>query len=340
MKTVLLLFGGESTEHEVSINSAANVDRALDLKKFTVLYGYIDRQGVWWLVDGVKEGSVDTTRRLLPVLGEKAFTVQGTNEQIQPNVILPILHGRNGEDGSVQALAQLLHIPVVGCDMTSSAAAMNKYLTKQVAMTNDILVVPFTVHYGVDSYPEFDIVAQQLGQTLFVKPANAGSSVGVSKVSDQVELNKALDVAHQFDDLVLIEKAIDARELEIAVLGNYPDISASAVGEIKAQGNFYSYDSKYDAQSTSEVVIPAKIQSDLSDVLRQQAVHIFHALGCSGMARVDFFVDKHTQEIYLNEVNTIPGFTDISMYPKTWEHAGISYAELIEQLIDLAITKN
>lgn len=339
MKTVLLLFGGESTEHEVSVASALNVDQALDKETYSVVYSYIDRSGVWWHVDSVTADLSNDAKQLLPQMGRKSFLVEGTDMTISPDVILPILHGRNGEDGSVQALAQLVHIPIVGCDMTSSAAAMNKYLTKQVAIANNIRVVPFTVHYSADPVPVFEEMTAKLGPVLFVKPANAGSSVGVYKVTSQDALEKALKGAHTFDDIVLIETAIDARELEIAVLGNYPHIEPSVVAEIKPQGDFYSYESKYDEQSQSAVVIPAEISPELSDELRRQAVLLFHILGCTGMARVDFFIDSQTHDIYFNEVNTIPGFTDISVYPKTWEHAGISYKALIERLITLSLER-
>lgn len=339
MQTVLLLFGGESTEHDVSVTSALNVDQALDKNKYTVIYSYIDRDGVWWYVDGVTTDITDALKQLLPQFGRRSFKLEGTDTIITPDVILPVLHGRNGEDGTVQAVAQLAHIPIVGCDVASSAAAMNKYLTKQIATANDIRVSPFTVHYAVDATPAYEELSLKLGATLFVKPANAGSSVGVYKVRNQQDLDEAIIGAHMFDDIVLIETAIDARELEIAVLGNYPTIEPSVVGEIKPQGEFYSYDSKYDESSESIAVIPADISSELSDELRRQAVLIFRLLGCSGMARVDFFIDRKTHDIYLNEVNTIPGFTDISMYPKLWAHGGIRYGELIERLIDLAVTK-
>ena len=337
MQTVLLLFGGESTEHDVSVASARNVSQAIDPKKFTITYGFIDRDGTWWSVESVSETLTDNAKQLLPILGKKSFIVQDTGVIIQPDVILPILHGRNGEDGAVQALGQLLHIPVVGCDMTSSAAAMNKFITKQVAMANNIRVVPFTVHNGADPFPAYDDVADKLSETLFIKPADAGSSVGVHKVTSQKELEEALIDAHRYDELVLIEKAIDARELEVAVLGNYPNIDASEVSEIKPDREFYSFESKYDESSTSEVVIPAEISPEIANELRQRAVQIFHLIGGSGMARVDFFIDKDTQDIYLNEINTIPGFTNISVYPKAWEHAGVSYDQLIERLILLAL---
>ena len=337
MKTVLLLFGGESTEHDVSVKSATNVSAAIDPEKFTVLYGYIDREGVWWHVEGVSADLPNGAKQLLPLLGKKSFIVEGTDTVMYPDVILPILHGRNGEDGSVQALGQLVHIPVVGCDMTSSAAAMNKYMTKLLAMTNNIKVVPFAVHNKGDLFPPYEDIMTNLGEVVFVKPANAGSSVGVHKVTNQEELEAALNDAHTYDEIALIETAINARELEVAVLGNYPEIDASPVAEIKPEGEFYSYESKYDESSTSEVVIPAEISPELSDKLRHDAARILRILGGSGMARVDFFVDKDSQDVYLNEVNTIPGFTNISVYPKAWENAGVSYTALIERLINLAI---
>lgn len=337
MKTVLLLFGGESTEHDVSVSSARNVSQAVDAKKFTLIYGYISRDGTWVHVEKIDDMLPKNAKQLLPILGRKSFMIEGTDTIIKPDVILPILHGINGEDGSVQALAQLLHIPIVGCDTGASASAMNKYITKQIAMANDIRVVPFTVHNKADAVPSYDLIADKLSSTLFIKPASSGSSVGVHKVANQAELEAALTDAHRYDKLVLIEKAIDARELEVAIIGNYPDIESSAVSEIKADGVFYTFESKYDVSSASQAIIPAEISPEIATNLRQTAIRIFHVLGCSGLARVDFFIDKETQDIYLNEVNTMPGFTNISVYPKAWEHAGISYSMLVERLIQLAL---
>lgn len=339
MKTVLLLFGGESSEHDISISSARNVSQAIDVETFAVEYGYIDRKGVWWHTHGMSDTLETHAKKLLPVLGEKSFIVEGTDEIIRPDVILPILHGKNGEDGSVQALAQLLHIPIVGCDMTASAVAMNKVMTKQIAEANGIKVVPFLVHDTSDPTLSYDEVATILGAALFVKPVSAGSSVGVSKVKNQEEFDAALVEAHRHDARVLIEAAIDARELEVAVLGNYPRIETSAVCEVKPDREFYSFESKYDETSVSEVVIPAVLSDNVSETLQQTAAHIFRLIGGSGLARVDFFIDNASQDIYLNEVNTIPGFTNISVYPKAWEQVGISYPELIERLIYLALEK-
>ena len=334
-KKVLLLFGGESTEHAVSRMSARNVAQALDEEKFEVTYAFIDEQGLWWLV-----GSVDAqegAERLVPVLGSGTFETQ-TGSVIGPDVILPILHGRNGEDGAVQALAQLLHIPIVGCHMASSAAAMNKVFTKQIVQSAGIPVVPYTIHRSTDEYPDYEKLTATLGDTLFVKPANAGSSVGVNKATSEEELKVALDVAFLHDEIALIEMAIDARELEVAVLGNHPNVEASVVGEIQPEGDFYSYDSKYSTGTQSTAVIPALVSEEVSEKLQRYAVEVFELLQGNGLARVDFFVDRSNEDmVYLNEVNTIPGFTDISMYPKLWEAAGMSYSQLIERLIELAL---
>jgi D-alanine-D-alanine ligase len=223
--------------------------------------------------------------------------------------------------------------------MTASAVAMNKFITKQIAIANNVRVVPFLVHYASDSFPDYDEVTEKLGKTLFVKPGNAGSSVGVHKTTNQKELKEALNDAHTYDDLVLIETAIDARELEVAVIGNYPNIDVSEVSEIKPDREFYSFESKYDETSASEVVIPANISETITRELRETAANMFHLIGGSGLSRIDFFIDKENQDIYLNEINTIPGFTNISVYPKAWEHVGVSYAQLIERLIILALTK-
>jgi D-alanine-D-alanine ligase len=339
MQTVLLLFGGESTEHDVSVSSARNVSQAIDTKKYEITYGYIDRQGTWYYVETINDTPPENAKQLLPLLGQKSFMIEDTDTILKPDVILPILHGTNGEDGAIQALAQLLHIPIVGCDISASAAAMNKYVTKQIAMANGIRVVPFTVHNVADDTPRFELVAEKLGKTLFVKPSSNGSSVGVHKVTNQAELESALTDAHLYDKVVLIEKGIEARELEVAILGNYPKIESSEVSEIKPDGEFYTFESKYDESSVSEVVIPAELSPEVASDLRRTAELIFRLIGGSGMARVDFFIDKENQDVYLNEVNTIPGFTNISVYPKAWEHAGMSYSVLIERLIQLALEK-
>jgi D-alanine-D-alanine ligase len=338
-KTVLLLFGGESSEHEVSISSARNVYAAIDNTKFNVILGYIDTQGKWWLLDRFSSDiNTHGAPQLAPVLGTGGFVSFPSSRIVNPDVILPILHGKNGEDGSVQGLAQLLHVPIVGCDMTSSSICMDKIATKEILMTHGITVAPYEVHRKGGDIPDFNQLSMRLGSPMFVKPARAGSSVGVSKVYSDEELIAALDLAHQHDTMALIERGISGRELEVAVLGNPPTHETTRVGEVIAGDDFYSYDAKYATDSSSQVKIPADIDEQTESQIRQLASDAYEVLGCSGLARVDFFLaDDGT--IYLNELNTLPGFTNISMYPKLWRERGLTYSQLIERLITLAIGK-
>lgn len=336
-KTVLLLFGGESSEHEVSISSARNVYAAIDNTKFNVILGYIDTQGKWWLLDRFSSDiNTHGAPQLAPVLGTGGFVSFPSSRIVKPDVILPILHGKNGEDGSVQGLAQLLHIPIVGCDMTSSSICMDKIATKEILITHGITVAPYEVHRRGGDVPDFNQLSMRLGSPMFVKPARAGSSVGVSKVYSDEELIAALNLAHEHDDMALIERGISGRELEVAVLGNPPTHETSRVGEVIVSDDFYSYDAKYAASSNSQVKIPADIDEPTESQIRQLASDAYEALGCSGLTRVDFFLaDDGT--IYLNELNTLPGFTNISMYPKLWREQGVTYSQLVERLIALAI---
>jgi D-alanine-D-alanine ligase len=334
--TVLLLFGGESSEHDVSVSSARNVYAAIDDEKFDVLLGYIDNSGKWWLLDnfGMQIDSHGAPQ-LLPALGGGGFVTLPEQRVINPDVILPILHGKNGEDGSVQGLAQLLHIPIVGCDIAASAVGLDKLLTKQLLTAHSIGVVPYEVHHIYEAVPEFHKLSMTLGSPLFVKPARGGSSVGVSKVYSEEELVGALEVAHGYDDMVLIEQAITGRELEVAVLGSIPTHQVSTVGEVVTGADFYSYDDKY-TDGTSSVAIPAALDSHLISRIQALASRIYEIIGCQGLSRIDFFLSEDGS-LYLNEINTLPGFTNISMYPKLWKHEGMSYAEIIERLITDAL---
>ena len=328
---VLLLFGGESTEHDVSVMSAHNVYDAIDRETFDVVLGYIDQQGQWFhLSEFDQYRSTDSRPPLEPQLGNGSF-VAGRST-LKPDVLLPILHGKNGEDGSVQGLAQLLHVPVVGCDMTASAAGMDKVIAKRIAAQNDIQVVPYLVHRRGDEVPHYETIQRVLGGTLFVKPSRAGSSVGVSKVRNKQELSQALEAALLVDDTILIERALTVRELEVAVLGIPPHHEVSRVGEVIPGEDFYSYDDKYSQSSSSSVKIPADITPEQMNTLRSQAARLFTELGCQGLSRVDFFL-AGDGAIYFNEINTLPGFTNISMYPKLWQDTGLSYAALVTRLV-------
>lgn len=338
-QTVLLLFGGESSEHEVSISSARNIYAAIDNEKFEVVFGYIDRRGKWWLLEQM-EADISTHGRpqLIPVMGSGCFVTIPDNVVVKPDVALPILHGKNGEDGSVAALGQLLHLPIVGCDMTAGAICMDKLATKEILDSHDIKIVPYEVHRIGQEAPDFNRLTVSLGSPLFVKPARSGSSVGVSKVHTEEDLASALELAHEHDAVAIIERGINGRELEVAVLGSAPDHEASGVGEISPSDDFYSYEAKYSTSSSAKVMTKAELPDEVSQDIRQIALRTYRALGCRDLARVDFFLDGDGT-IYVNEINTMPGFTNISMYPKLWREQGVSYPELIEKLLSLALTR-
>jgi len=335
----MLLFGGESSEHAVSISSARNVFAALDDTKYDVVLGYIDKTGKWWLLDNISE-LIDTTElpQLLPVLGTGSFTTVPASEAVRPDVILPILHGVNGEDGVIQGLAKLLHIPIVGSGVAASAVSMDKVVTKQLLDHNGIKTVPYEVHLFNEPLLSFHQLSDKLGSPLFIKPAGEGSSVGVSKINNDEELSNALSIAHQYDKKVLIEKAIKGRELEVGVLGSGTRARVSGVGEIVPDREFYDYDSKYDAASQTKVIIPADLPIELCEEIKRITKQAYSILECRGMARIDYLLSENN-EIYLNEVNTLPGFTNISMYPKLWRQEGMTYSGLIDALISDALEK-
>lgn len=335
---ILLVFGGESAEHEVSITSAHNVYAALDDTKYDVSLCYIDKVGRWWLVESI-EGSYVGHPQLIPRLGQRAFEVDGTDNTIRPDVLLPVLHGSNGEDGSVQGLAQLLHMPCVGPSVLSAAVTMNKDVTKRLLRDARVPVVPWMRLDKSSPRPHFANVEAKLGNIVFVKPASSGSSVGVHKVTNGHELASALSDAFHYDDTVLIESAVDGREIEAAVLGNHAPV-VTGLGEIVPGDTFYSYEDKYSDASSAAISIPADVEAAVAERIRGYALTSYRAVMGHGMARIDFFVDKRSGEIYLNEINSIPGFTNISMYPKLWHQAGVGYGELIDRLISYALEKS
>jgi len=332
-RSILLLFGGESAEHEVSIRSASNVFDALDKTKYDISLCYIDRGGQWWHAKEVVERSA-MDAQLHPVLGEGKL-IDSAGEGIKPDVILPILHGPNGEDGSVQGLAQLLHVPIVGCEILGSAICMDKDVAKRLLSQAGVSVVESVVHRTGQPVPTYDDVRKELGDLLFVKPANLGSSVGVSRVESAEELDAALAEAHKHDHKVIIERAITGRELECAVLGNEKP-EASVIGEIMPEETFYSYEAKYAADSQTKTSADIELPDGVADKIRELAVQAYIALECRGLARVDFFLAEDNT-LYINEINTLPGFTNISMYPQLWQASGVSYPALLDRLVELAL---
>src|SRR3989440_198042 len=354
-----LVFGGRSGEHEVSLASATSVMANLDSDKYEVVPIGITKQGSWLLGTeparlleteqsvSVSTGTEETTavtltgdpslRRLIPL---------GSSEQLEDNgaldVILPVLHGTYGEDGALQGLLEMANVPYVGCGVLGSALGMDKEKMKLVFQAVGLPVADYLVYRRNqwERSPEFilDAVEQRLGFPCFVKPVNLGSSVGVNKAHGRIELEHAINIAAEYDRKIIIEHGINCREVECGVLGNDEPI-ASVVGEVLASNEFYDYRAKY-IDGKSQVVIPAHLAQAIAEEVRRQAVQAFLALDLSGLARVDFFIEKETEQVYINEVNTLPGFTTISMYPKLWEASGLPYAQLMDRLIELAIERH
>ncbi len=336
-QAVLLIFGGESSEHDISIMSARNVYAAMDNEKYDTSLCYIDRHGKWWLLDDWQDtleqhGGV----QLIMVPGQQSFITLPGNQLVRIDVLLPILHGGNGhEDGMIQGIAQALHIPVIGSGIGASAISWDKLYTKQLLAASGIQITPFiAVHKGA-ALPSYSEVTAQLGDILFVKPTIAGSSIGVSKVQTDSEFIPALEAAFEHSAVVLIEQAIVGRELEVAVLGNPPNHQESGVGEIIPGEEFYSYEDKYSPSSKAQVLTQADLSEEIREEVRKVAHSAYEIIGCKGLARIDFLLNEDGK-LYLNELNTLPGFTNISQYPKLWQEQGIRYGDLIDRLITLA----
>ena len=330
---VAVLFGGRSGEHEVSIRSAASVIEALDNNKYEVIPLAITRQGRW-LPPGESVGLLPADS-LSSLSTETAVTLSkepGSTSGVE--VVFPVLHGTFGEDGTVQGLLELADVAYVGAGVLASAAAMDKDVMKRLFRERGLPSVDHVALPRSKRHGSFEELEQRFGYPMFVKPANLGSSVGISKAEDREGLRKALDVAAQFDRKLVVEPAIEGRELECSVLGN-DEPQASVPGEIKPGAEFYSYAAKY-VDDTAELIIPAPLTDQQTREVRRLAVAAFQAVEASGLARVDFFLEDSTRRIVLNEINTMPGFTSISMYPKLWEASGLGYADLIDRLIELA----
>jgi len=334
-----ILFGGKSVEHEVSIQSARNVYEAIDKSKFDVVLIGIDKAGRWQAADMARlQAATSPTAELAAGASDGALAfVPG--EAPPYDVVIPLLHGTYGEDGTVQGLLKLANIPFVGAGVLGSAVGMDKDVAKRLLRDAGIPVARFvTLTPRTAGAASFETLAAEFGAPFFVKPANSGSSVGVSKVRNAAEWAAARAEALRYDGKLLVEEFIRGREVEVAVLGN-DDPQASVAGEIAPRHEFYSYAAKYLDEHGAALRIPAALAPEVAERVRSLAVRTFLALECAGMARVDFFVTE-AGGIYVNEINTIPGFTKISMYPKLWEATGVTYAQLIERLIELALERH
>ena len=348
---VAVLFGGKSGEHEVSLESAASVCRAMDKDKYDIYMVGITKAGKWAYCectpDELESGSWSqyevegSTVNFIPSQKRPAGIELESGEIIKIDVCFPVLHGPFGEDGSVQGIFEMASIPYVGCGVMASSIAMDKAMFKKVM---DFEGIPQVEYVSVRAF-EFEkseenvinMVEGSLDYPVFTKPANMGSSVGISKASNADELATGIREALRYDSKVVIEQGIDAREIEVAVLGNEV-IMASVPGEVLSCKDFYDYEAKYLANS-SKTIIPAQLRADVSSDIRDMAIKAFRAIDGSGISRIDFFIEKGTNSIYLNEINTMPGFTKISMYPKLWDASELPYKKLIDELIQLAIKK-
>ena len=343
-----VIFGGISTEHDVSVVSGTSVIQNLNKTKYEIYPTYIDKDGTWYRytkpINEIKVVSIGTKL-------EELTKIDNIIEYLkQMDVAFPVLHGLGGEDGSIQGLFKLVNIPYVGCGILASSVGMDKVYSKVVFEKAGI---PQTKHEYVKVinneytyvYPDFkeekmdlenivQIIDKKLSYPMFIKPSNSGSSVGVKKAKSKEELHEAIIYASKYDEKILIEQGIIGRELECAVLGN-EEVITSPVGEILSAEDFYSFDAKYENQE-SKTVIPADIDKEISNQIRDLAIKAFKAIDGKGLSRVDFFVENKTNKIYINEINTLPGFTTISMYPKLFQQIGITYQELLDKLIQLA----
>jgi len=342
-----LLFGGRSVEHEVSIASATSILQALDPARYDIKLIGIAPDGRWHLGPPTlpAETARSGTEVLLPAapMGGALLPSGSAGKLAQAealDVIFPIVHGRGGEDGSLQGLLELAGIPYVGSGVLGSSIQMDKDIAKQLLRAAGLPVVPWLCFRGAELEPSgIDAAAraaeQELGLPVFVKPANSGSSVGIARAATLPELRDAIADAARYDTKVLIERGLDAREIEVAVLGNHHP-EASVPGEIRTTHDYYDYEAKYVDEAT-ELLIPADLEEATSERLRQLACHAFRVLEGRGLARVDFFVERATGEISLNELNSLPGFTEASMFPRLWQATGVEYPELLDRLIELAI---
>jgi D-alanine-D-alanine ligase len=347
-KVIALIFGGNSAEHEVSLRSAKNIADALDKDKFTPMLIGISKEGSWYrfadmtvfqntkIVDNALPASAEPVA-LMAVKGKAVLYSLKDHSQSQIDCAFPILHGTMGEDGTIQGLFKMVKLPFVGCGVWSSAAGMDKEIMKRLLADAKIPNAKYIL-LTPQNTPKYDDIVAKLGSPFFIKPANAGSSVGVHKVKSATDFAAQLKDSFQFDTKVLAEEFIQGRELECSVMGHNQSPKASLPGEVIPQHDFYSYEAKYVDDNGAIIKIPAELTKEQISAVQKMAEKTFTVMGCDGLTRVDFFM-KSNGDLYINEINTIPGFTKISMYPKMWEATGVTYKDLITQLINLGFEK-
>ena len=343
-----ILFGGKSAEHKISLISAQNVISALDKKKYHAVLIAIDKKGKWYKCDAsqyllnpddpqkIKLLESKNELALVPGKGSQQLFDLKNQEYLHIDVFFPVLHGPGGEDGSLQGALKILGVPFVGSSVLGSAVCMDKDFSKRLFLQAGIPVAKYLVCY--DEKIKFLEVKKELGEVVFVKPANMGSSVGVKRVTNEQEFIEALKVAFKYDKKVIVEEMISGRELEIALLGNKDLRVSSAVGEIEPQDSFYSYEAKYLDEKGAKLIAPAKVSEKIYQQMKTLAIKAFKVLECEGLGRCDFFLRSDGQ-LFLNEINSLPGFTKISMYPKLWGYSDLECSHLVDHLISLAFER-
>jgi D-alanine-D-alanine ligase len=345
---VVLLYGGKSGEHEISLISAASVFAYLNAEKYTLIPIAMDKEGQFHLH---QQADLLTYKDKLPVITAKSTPLPSLfingRLAVDADVVFPVVHGPLYEDGCLQGLLELAGVAYVGCDVLSSAIGMDKDMARRIACINGLKAARYKVlswHSGANQRQEFcNEVAADLGWPLFVKPCSLGSSVGIHKAKNMTELMAAVNDALRYDEEILVEEFIQGLEIELAVLENAvpcapPRVSVSGEIKVNHPDGFYSYTAKYLESGQTDLIIPAPVSDKINVQLKEAAADIFTRLKCKGMARVDFFVNTNTGDIYFNEINTLPGFTSISMYPKLWQATGLSYPDLLDELINIAMT--
>ncbi len=350
--SIAIIFGGKSAEHQISLISAQNIIRSLDRAKYTPVLIAIDQVGKWYYqekeellfkTDDPKTIKIEDKSNpviLSPVSGDHRLIQSDTLKVLDKvDVLFPVLHGTYGEDGAIQGFAKLADLPCVGCGILGSAVGMDKEITKRILTANEIPSASYrTVRKSDDAYPTYGDVSVKLGSELFVKPANMGSSVGITFVKSKEDFQKALDDAFKYNSKIIVESKIEGREIECAVMGNH-EPKASAVGEIIPKDGFYSYEYKYIDKSGAALEVPAKLSEREVEKIQQIAIKTYKVLECRGLTRVDMFLTP-SGEILVNEINTLPGFTKISMYPTLWKLSGVTNQELVDCLIQYAIEEH
>ena len=347
-----VVFGGKTEEHEVSIISGFSIIKHLDLSKYNITPIYVDIKGQWHFIDQNISNSEELEQIINKIRLQKqqSFSFKNVDDIFlgiksqKIDVLFPIIHGSSGEDGVIQGVFEMLNIPYVGANVLSSAVSMDKEASRLIVQSHDIDVIPF-IKIQEENYVKQDkesftqSILKKFGFPVFVKPSASGSSIGINKVKKQTDLDEAINYGFKFDQKVLVDKFLQGREIEVAVLENVDDYNSPIIsdpGEIKPQKEFYDYEAKYVMKNGAIIDVPANITTELKEKIRSSAGEIFKALGCNGLARVDFFIENGTNKIFFSELNSLPGFTKISLYPKLMGHYGIGYSKLLDKLIEVA----